>query len=807
MTRGRRVPSCRPAKECASGMPRLLRNTSWKVKIVTPSTDTPDGLEPMHRTSSETTAGGAVAAVVLIGLYWTSRYSYLLFHSLAEMFSIVVSLGIFAFAWNTRRLNRVDFLVFLGIACLFCGFVDLLHTLSYKGMGVFRGFDANLPTQLWIAGRGLLSVSFLLAPFFIRHKLRYSLAIICYTTIVLVFIYTIFYLKVFPDCFIEGEGLTRFKKISEYIIVMIFIMAIVHFIMNGHEMEPYVLKSIVWSIVFMIVSELSFTLYIDVYGIANAVGHICKIIGFYLLYKGIIETGLTRPFDLLFVDLKRKQRELQESEVRYRTLFENSHSIMLLIHPQTGTIVEANPRACSFYGYTHRDLVGRNIAEFNTLPPEEIRREMERARTGSRTHFNFRHRLADGEIRDVEVHSGVVSIEGEPVLCSIIHDSTERRRAERLLRESESKYRTIFETTGTAMMIVDENAGISLVNAEFVRLFGYFREEVVGRMNLREFVPGEDWPIIERRHRIRRVSPDAVPRSYETRFLNKEGRIKDVVVTVALEPGTLRSVVSLLDITDRKRMAEELLKARKLESVAILAGGIAHDFNNLLGIILGYANLATIQLSPEHPAAFPVKQVENASIQARDLVEKFIFLAAQREPARERASLPGILTGEARSVVSPGVKTEFDFQPGLWEVEVDRAQIGQAIHNVIVNACEAMPNGGVLVIGARNLETSDDDEERWPPLGNGRYVEITVRDTGLGIPENDVQKVFDPYFSTKRRGNIKGMGLGLAMVHSIVSRHGGIIYVESEEGAGTAVHMRLPAAAPELLSTFEVPTE
>ena len=625
----------------------------------------PDRLKPTHRTHSEAMAGRAVAAALLIGLYWTSHYSYLLFHSLAEMFSIVVAFGIFAFSWNTKRLSRVDFLVILGIACLFCGFLDLLHTLSYKGMGVFRGFDANLPTQLWIAGRALLSVSFLIAPCFIRRRLRYHWTITCYAVIVLAFVYTIFYLRVFPDCFIEGEGLTRFKKISEYIIVLLFIAALVNFVRNGHDIDTHVLRYVVWSIVLMIVSELCFTYYIDVYGFSNAAGHICKIIGFYLLYKGILETGLARPFDLLFFDLKRKQQELKESETRYRTLFENSHSIMLLIHPQTGTIVEANPRACSFYGYTRQDFVGRNIAELNTLSPAEIRREMEAARVGERNHFNFRHRLASGEIRDVEVHSGVVSIEGETLLCSIIYDTTEQRRAEQLLRESESKYRTIFETTGTAMMIVEEDAGISLVNNEFVRMFGYSGEEVAGRKNIREFVFDEDWPVIERRHRIRRVSPDAVPRSYEARFVSRDGRTKHMVVTVALEPGTTRSVVSLLDITDRKRMEEELLKARKLESIAILAGGIAHDFNNLLGIILGYANLAAMHLTLEHPAGRPIKQVESASLQARELVEKFITLAAQWEPSRVRASLREVITDEASLVLNhPGVKAECDFPAG-----------------------------------------------------------------------------------------------------------------------------------------------
>lgn len=734
--------------------------------------------------------------LVFFCFYLSGHYSYLLFHSLEETFSIAVSLGIFAFAWHTKRLGDNHFLVFLGIACLFVAFIDLLHTLSYKGMGVFPGFDANLPTQLWIAGRFVLSISFLVAPFFIKHKINYQITFIAYIVGTLLLLIMIFVFGVFPDCFIEGHGLTMFKKISECIIIIIFVLSIYHFKQHADQVDKYVLNSIVWSIIFLIASELCFTLYVDVYGVFNMTGHLCKVIGFYMLYKGIVEVGLTRPVDILFFDLKQKQQELSESEMRYRTLFESSHSIMLLIDPTTGAIVDANPRACSFYGYTHQELLELRISEINILSPEDVHTEMRRARTGERSHFNFRHRLASGEIRDVEVHSGVVGISGRELLCSIIHDSTEQRRAEELLRASENKYRTIFETTGTAMMMVEENATISLVNTEFVKIFGYSKEEVAGRKTLWEFVSAEDRPKVGKWHRIRRVDPDAAPRSYEARFLNREGRSRDVVLTVAIEPGTARSVVSLQDITERKRMEEELLKARNSESIAILAGGISHDFNNLLGGILGYANLASTQLASEHPAGRFIRKVEAASLQAKDLVGKFITLAAQWEPVRVRLPVGEMLAEEVwRALGDSPVKVEYDFQPDLCAVEMDAAQMRQAIHNVIVNAVEAMPNGGTLYIDASNIEMPAEMEEQGFALREGRYVKISVRDQGVGISEKNLKKVFDPYFSTKQRGSTKGMGFGLAIVQAIVSRHDGTLFVESEEGVGTVVNIYLPASA------------
>ncbi len=251
---------------------------------------------------------------IIFILYITSLYSYVLFHSLAEVFSIVIACGIFIVAWNTRHIINNNYLLFLGIAYLFVGTIDFFHTLAYKGMNVFLGFDANLPTQLWIFARYMESLSLLIAPLFFKKRLNVHITFIVYTVITSFMFFIIFYLKIFPDCFIEDKGLTHFKIISEYIISSILIGAIIVLYRFRNRFEKNIFRLIMASIFVTIGSELAFTFYISVYGISNFIGHILKIISFYLIYKAILQTGLIDPYSLLLKELKEEELLLKEAQ-------------------------------------------------------------------------------------------------------------------------------------------------------------------------------------------------------------------------------------------------------------------------------------------------------------------------------------------------------------------------------------------------------------------------------------------------------------------------------------------------------------
>jgi signal transduction histidine kinase len=251
--------------------------------------------------------------LILTGLYLTSLYSYLLFHSLAELFSIIVAGGIFMIAWNSRQSLDNPYLLFIGIAYLFIGFLDLIHTLAYAGMGIFQGYGSNLPTQLWIAARYIESLSLLIAFSFLGRRLRPNLTFLGYTVAISLLLLSIFQWNIFPQSYIEGVGLTPFKKISEYVISTILIVCIVLLLRNRIQFDRGILRLLSASITLTIAAELAFTFYISVYGFSNLVGHFFKLISFYLIYKAIIETGLRNPFDLLFRNLKQSEEALQKA--------------------------------------------------------------------------------------------------------------------------------------------------------------------------------------------------------------------------------------------------------------------------------------------------------------------------------------------------------------------------------------------------------------------------------------------------------------------------------------------------------------
>jgi signal transduction histidine kinase len=257
------------------------------------------------------------ALLLLIGLFWTSIYSYLLFHSLAELFSIVVACGIFMLAWNSRRILDNNYFLFVGIAYLFIGGLDLFHTLAYKGMGVFPGAGTNLPTQLWIATRYLESISLLIAPLFINRKLNPKFVFGGYFVAGFILLGSIFYWNIFPECFVEGAGLTAFKKVSEYIISTILFISIVIMFRKRSEFDEGIFRLLIASVVLTIFSELAFTFYIHAYGLSNLLGHFLKIVSFYLIYRAVIVTGLTEPYAMLFRNLRQK-----EGALRYRIEFE-----------------------------------------------------------------------------------------------------------------------------------------------------------------------------------------------------------------------------------------------------------------------------------------------------------------------------------------------------------------------------------------------------------------------------------------------------------------------------------------------------
>jgi PAS domain S-box-containing protein len=341
-------------------------------------------------------AGILSGAGVLLTLYATSRVDYLLFHSLAELFSIVVAFGIFMITWNARRFLDNSYLLFLGISFLFTGSLDLLHTLAYKGMHVFRSDDANLATQLWIAARYVQSLSFLIAPLFLGRRLKPVPAFVGFSAVTAFLLAAIFYWGIFPKCFVEGIGLTPFKKISEYLICLILLAAGGLLYGERRHLDWDVLRLILISIALTISAELAFTFYISVYGLSNLIGHFLKILAFYFVYKALIEKALVSPYSLLFRDLKRSEEALRESEERYRLLFNEMisgfalHRIILdeAGEPKDYVFLNVNPAFERLTGLKAEEVVGKSVlAVLPETEPHWIKTYGEVALSGKPIHF------------------------------------------------------------------------------------------------------------------------------------------------------------------------------------------------------------------------------------------------------------------------------------------------------------------------------------------------------------------------------------------------------------------------------------
>ncbi|TAJ45409.1 MASE3 domain-containing protein [Methanofollis fontis] len=374
----------------------------------------------------------------------TSLYSYLLFHTLAELFSILIAGAIFIIAWNSRAYIDNTYLLFIGVAYLFIGGIDLVHTLAYAGMNIFVGYDANLPTQLWIAARYLESVTLVTAALLFGRWVRPGIEFLVYAAVSLLLLVLIF-AGLFPDCYIVGSGLTPFKVGSEYLISALFALSALLLWRHRSAFEPRVFSLVLLAIGFSIAAELAFTFYVSVYGFSNLVGHLCKIVSFALIYQGVVVTGLRRPYQVIFRDLAEREREVREERNRLGQYLSVS-GVIFLVLDREGRVRLVNRRACEILGYAGEEMVGADWFE-RFLPPEgreEMRTLFFRLMAGDGAagqEVEGRVITAGGEERQILWHTALLRDESGAVTgtLSLGEDITERKRAAAALERANQK--------------------------------------------------------------------------------------------------------------------------------------------------------------------------------------------------------------------------------------------------------------------------------------------------------------------------------------------------------------------------------
>ena len=386
-------------------------------------------------------------------------------------------------------------------------------------------------------------------------------------------------------------------------------------------------------------------------------------------------------------------------------------------------------------------------------------------------------------------------------------DMTERLQAEEALVAERERLLVTLRSIGDGVITTDAEGKVVLINEVAEKLTGWRQDEVENKP-----LP-EIFHIINEKTRALCENPvEKVLRSgriaglaNHTALLARDGTercIADSGAPIRDDTGKMIGVVLVFrDITEQRRIEEELIKTEKLESLGILAGGIAHDFNNILTGIIGNLSMLQVDIDAKNPLFETVRAIEITALQAKNLTQELLTFAKGGEPVRKVTSLLALIKDSSRFALrGSNVRCTYSFSENLWNAEVDEGQISQVIQNLVINADQAMPEGGTIHIGAESITVS---AERKPFLTEGRYVKISVVDQGVGIAPVHLQRIFEPYFTTKH----KGSGLGLATTYSIIKNHDGHLEVESEMGVGTIFYVYLPASSEEITKVKEEETD
>ncbi|MFQ6062657.1 MAG: PAS domain S-box protein [Methanosarcinales archaeon] len=375
---------------------------------------------------------------------------------------------------------------------------------------------------------------------------------------------------------------------------------------------------------------------------------------------------------------------------------------------------------------------------------------------------------------------------------------TKRKHAEELLASEKERLAVTLHSIGDGVITTDTEGNIVLINKVAENLTGWTQDEAIGKsLDVIFYIIKE---------KTRELCENPVEKVLKTGgivgFDNhtvlraRDGTERILAGSCAPIKNDREDIIGVVlvfrDITEMQKMEEELLKFEKLESVGILAGGIAHDFNNILTAILGNINLAKLYTKSGDKVFERLIEVEKATLQAKNLTQQLLTFSKGGAPIKKSASISELLKDTAKFALSgSNVKCEFSIPDDLWSVEIDAGQISQVINNLIINADQAMPEGGIIKVGAENVTVG---AKEVLPLKEGKYVKVSIEDQGIGIPKEYLQKIFDPYFTTKQ----KGSGLGLTTSYSIIKKHDGLITVQSEVGVGTNFCIYIPAAQKEI---------